>query len=200
MRKMVPPALCISIHLVVEVKLQDKDVLLSSKLIVCDGRIDLVHPFFAALARSAILAAAQIELFRDSGPLVRHPGLARSGCVEACDFSQNFSLRVSPVFLITHYVLGELPSLLTLMNRPIGNKLTDNVPVAVCKIFGMLLFFMDNCENSKLEQQSFIPTPLGLRRAGFRALVGLLQLQINPFLLLESQHAPVKHNIVLASK
>ena len=148
---MVPSALCISIHLVVEVKLQDKDVLLSSKLIVCDGRIDLVHPFFAALARSAILAAAQIELFRDSGPLVRHPGLARSGCVEACDFSQNFSLRVSPVFLITHYVLGELPSLLTLVNCTVGYKLTDGVPLAISKIFGMPFTVEDHLKNLKLE-------------------------------------------------
>lgn len=126
------------------------------------GRIDLVHPFLAALARSPVLAAAQIELFSDFSPLVRHLGLAFSRDVLACNFSQNGCLRVSPIFLGAHYVLSKLPSLLTLMNRAVWNEFADDVPLPVRKIFRMSPVLFDLIENFKLEQPSFISTPLGL--------------------------------------
>lgn len=71
-RKLVPPALCISVHFMVQVKLKNQNVFLNSELIVRDARINLVHPFFATLTRSAILPAAKIELFGDFSPLVWH--------------------------------------------------------------------------------------------------------------------------------
>ncbi len=152
-----------------------------------DGRIDLVHPFFTALARSPVLTASQIELFSDFGPLVGHLWFAGSRHVLASHFSQNCSLRVGPVFLSAHNVLGKLPSLLTLMDWPAWKELADYFPFVVSKIFWVFLVAFYCLENLILEKQSFVPAPLGLGWAHLGVLPGLFQLYAYPICLLFSQ-------------
>lgn len=79
---------------------------------------------------------------------MRHPMLTVRGYVLAGHFFQKVLLLFSPVFLITHKVLSELPTLLALLNRPIRHIYA--LPVSLCEIFGVQTLLFDRFEDMEL--------------------------------------------------